>query len=266
MSGAELGSAEFAYMLALVEAEGVVGVENGKLFPKKEAQREKTFGQGRAELEANGWLKPAVDHEDEYELDSMLFQLVAVIAAPQFVFSTSKASSSADQEQVLHYVADEVIVELSAPSAGRYHLGLVPDRGEMAERIGGMLGLTGSSPARFSLSGEMAARIKELAGAGNADDASEALMSADLAKPDQETLLEALAEEPKAHIVAARAQADEILQSVRASVFGQGEGAWIVYREHPEADQVEFATAHPESIETMLNAWLEELNRTAEVR
>ena len=88
MSGAELDKTELAYLLAVVEASGIVGLDDPELFPATSSDRDAIYGKGRKKLESNEWLKPAADHTDEYELNGILIEMVAIIAAPEQVVAT----------------------------------------------------------------------------------------------------------------------------------------------------------------------------------
>ena len=97
MDGAELTKSELAYLLAVLHATELVGVDDPSLFPTKAKARDSTYGKGRAQLEENGWLEPIPEYTDEYDLNPALLHMVAIVAAPTYVVGTWSGPDEEDR-------------------------------------------------------------------------------------------------------------------------------------------------------------------------
>jgi hypothetical protein len=179
ISGVDLTASELSYLLATLTAPTIVGIDATALFPGKQSSRETLFRKGREKLEAHGWMKPIPDHPDEYELDPELFELVSIIAAPSFVIATQRISAERERQDVLHYLADESIVELSSSEEGTYRTGFVADSGALYKRIAAMLDVAVKAPSKhLELDGEVFEHIQSLALKGMQEQARASLESA----------------------------------------------------------------------------------------
>jgi len=88
MNGIKLEAEELAYLLATVDAPGLIGVDDPKLVPSTAKSRDTTFSKGRKQLEAHGWVQEISGKPGEYDLNAGLFHTVAVMAAPEMVVAT----------------------------------------------------------------------------------------------------------------------------------------------------------------------------------
>jgi len=261
MSGAELKTSEFAYLLATLNASAVVGLDDPALFPAKSSARDVTYGQGRKELEINGWLKPVPDHPEEYELNPALLEIVSIVAAPDFVVATTHSTGEAERQLVLHYLAGDGIVELSAPAEGIYQVGVVLDREALHERIAEMLHLTTALlAAQFTIDETVFKDIQSLSQKGRLERAEELLESAGVNGAVGESLMAAVASPASGQIVVIRPSFGQIESGRRATVFGEDDAAWLVKRTQFDAQNLEIATCDPASIGTLVTEWLDELS------
>ena len=261
MSGAELKTSEFAYLLAILNASAIAGLDDPTLFPTKSSARDVTYGQGRKELEINGWLKPVPDHPEEYELNPSLLAIVSIVAAPDFVVASTHITGEAERQLVLHYIAGDGIVELSAPAEGIYRVGIVLNREALHERIAKMLHLTSTQQAvQFTLDETTFRDIKTLSQKGRLERAEELLKSAGVNGAVGESLLAAVASPASGQIVIIRPSFGQIEIGRRATVFGKDDAAWFVKRTQYDAQNLEITTCDPASIGTLVTEWLDELS------
>ena len=260
MSGAQLKSSEFAYLLALLNAPTVVGLEDPVLFPTKSSARDATYGQGRKELEANGWLKPVLDYPDEYELNPILLEMVSVVATPEFVVITSHNTGESELHQVLHYLAGDSIIEVSAPAERTYQVGTVPARETFHARIAEMLCLTSAQQAmQFTLDETVFEDIQSLSQEGHPERAVRLLDSPDVSRTASRSLVAALAGPVIGQIVVVSSHSGQATSGRRASVFGERDSAWMVKRTERDSSELNVANCDPTSIGALITEWMNEL-------
>ena len=260
ISGVDLAASELSYLLATLDASEIVGFDAKALFPQKQSSRKTMFSQGREELEAHGWMKPIADHPDEYELDAELLELVSVIAAPSFVIATRRISGEQERQVVLHYLADESIVELSAVDKGTYRIGVVADRSALFERIAAMLQLSGKAPSNhLEVNGEVFEHFQSLAQKGQLEQAKAHLESAGIAGKMADSVLNAVCDPAHGQIVLIRNHFGEVEAGRRVRVYGEGKQAWFVRQTSPDAADVEMITSDAASLKNLLTILLDEL-------
>lgn len=260
MSGVQLKSSEFAYLLSLLNASTLVGLEDPLLFPTKSSVQDATYSDGRQELETNGWLKPAQNYPNEYDLNPILLEMVSIIAAPEFVVDTSQSVGESEFRQVLHYLANDSIIEVSAPAEETYLVGAVPDHETFHARIAKMLGITPTKQAnQFTLNDAIFNDIQSLTQKGHPERAETLLESTNLKKKAVQSLIAALALQASGQIVVVSVDSEEVMNGRRALVFGQQDSAWLVKR--PDRDSTEFDISNIDStgIGTLITEWMNEL-------
>lgn len=261
MSGAELKMSEFAYLLAILNASAIVGLDDPALFPTKSSARDVTYGQGRKELEINGWLKPIPDHPEEYELNPALLAIVSVVADPDFVVASTCSTGEADHQLVLHYLAGDGIVELSVPDEGIYRVGIVLNREALHERMAKMLHLTTTQQSvQLTLDETTFRDIQTLSLKGRLERAEELLESAGVNGAVGESLLAAVASPASGQIVIIRSNFGQIESGRRATVFGEDDAAWLVKKTQYDAQDLEITTCDPATIGALATEWLDELS------
>lgn len=260
ISGVDLTASELSYLLATLTAPTIVGIDATALFPDKQSSRETLFRKGREKLEANGWMKPIPDHPDEYELDPVLFELVSIIAAPSFVIATQRISAKRERQDVLHYLTDESIVELSSSEEGTYRIGFVSDSGALYERIAAMLEVAVKAPSKhLELDGEVFEHIQSLALKGKLEQARASLESAGVTEKMADSVLNAVCDPAQGQIVLIRTQSGEIEAGRRVHVYGEGKQAWIVKQSSPDSADVEMISSDTASLKGLLTVLLGEL-------
>ena len=232
MSGYTFEVAELAWLLAVVNANGIAGVDDPRFLPSTLAEREATYNTGLTSLKARGWLVPA-DRVDSFHVDDTLAQLVLSLAEPTYAIRTAiddagmgpGKSTGNDPKAVLHYIAPSGIAELSAEPDGRYTLGAVLTISALVERLVDFL----SGQADQDL------------GAANRPDASELAKFAELSGPHGE-------------IIVARTRRNTLLDAHQAKVHA---GAWLTSQASPGTT----VTVTPLST-TALETWLDEFMQT----
>lgn len=260
MSGAQLKPTEFAYLLAILNAPAVVGVDDPALFPTKSSARDATYSQGRKELEANGWLKAVPEFPDEYELNPNLLEMVSVVATPEFVVVTSRSTRESELRQVLHFLAGDSIVDLSAPTEGTYHVGAVADRKTFHGRIAEMLCLTTArQPMQFTLDKSTYEEIQSLSREGHPERAERLLDSVAVNGTEGRSLVAALAGPVSGQIVVVSSHSGQAKSGRRASVFGEQDSAWLVKQTERDSSELDIATCDPASIGVLITEWMNDL-------
>jgi hypothetical protein len=267
MSGAELDNTEFAYLLAVVNAAGVVGLDAPDLFPQKPAAQDRTYSQGRQNLESNGWLKPAADHDDEFVLDALLLEMISIIANPAFVVASVAGEDAKTRQMVLHYLLEDNIIELSVPEKGSYLIGVVPDTDALQDRIAELLDIADggttagkAKPARTTLDGEQFEDLKAFAQKGKSDRAEAVLESTKLSKGNKTSLLSAMSNPERGQIVVIRPGEEGIEAGRRLTVFAENGSAWLARRLKADAGEVEISAGTAPQIGTLLSELTEELS------
>jgi hypothetical protein len=246
--------------LALLNASSMVGLEDPTLFPTKSSDRESMYSEGRQELETNGWLKPIPDNPDEYELNPFLLEMISVIASPEFVVVTSHINGETGLRQVLHYLAGDNIIDVSAPAEGTYQVGTVPDRDTFHARIAEMLCLTTSRQTmQFTLDETVLKDIQSLSQEGHPKRAEGLLDSPNMIKKAGRSLVAALASPAIGQIVVVSSHSGKVTSGRRASVFGERDSAWLVKRTERDSSELDIANCDSTSIGGLITEWMNEL-------
>src|SRR3990172_5708174 len=229
MSNVVLAPEEFAYLLAVVRAPLLVGVNDSRLFPKDVKARKAVFGKGRELLERNGWLKALAEAPGEYEFDPALMEMVASMAAPG------------------------LIIELTIDIRGGYRLGTVADRTELFKRMGLILRLTTPNAwGQFNLDEKVFRGLQSLAQNGNSGQAQELLKSNDVSSATAHSLLQALAWPKGGMVVGLRPAWPGGAETGRkASVYGELGAAWFVQKPGRDSTEVEVTSCDTRRLELL---------------
>lgn len=261
MEGLELSTPELAYLLNLVSARGLPGVDDPRLFPEAPTAQKNTYAKGREQLEAHGWITPVPDHTAEYEINSLLFEMAAALANPQAVVLTVKDDSKGRRQVVLHYLAGEQIVELFSTSRSSYRVGLVVGHEGLHPRIAQMLGLTHAEHrAQWILDEATFEKVRSLSRSQQTARAAKLIRSAGLDGLPGEALLKALSAPTRGQVVVARAEEGSIVAGRRVEIYGDAEGAWMVLRPSPEGKEVQVSACDPSDLGALLDAWIEQVS------
>ncbi len=255
MTGAELGTPEFAYLLAAVQANDVIGLDAASLFPTTPKKQDKIFGQGRADLEEHGWLKPINPDQNEYDLNADLFEIVAMIASPDFVVATIREQPADLSTFTLHYVTPLGVAEVAPIAGDHFLLGAVADTAGLASRVADLLDLKNGHPA---VSGSMdAATFKKLVAAakkGLSDKAEDLLGQAE-GKITEATSLAAAAGEPPVGYAVFIPGTDEADEGQRVTVLGQGKSAWLVRQDPDDSSKIAIVNGSHDNLEAIIAEW-----------
>jgi hypothetical protein len=259
MSGAELGTPEFAYLLAAVQAEDVLGIDTRELFPKAVKTRDKLYAQGRSDLETNGWLKPIESATGgEYDLNAELFHLVAAIASPNFVLASLREHPSEASGFTLHYLTEDGIAELAPVAGGRFRLGVVPDRKALGRHMAELLGLKNTKPAvQGSLPSAAFKKVVAAAKKGQTEKAEELLSEAGVDGKQAASLLGAAGEPASGQIVMLPGNGRPE-DGRRAAVLGQDKAAWLVFEDESDSSSIVFVNGCEDRLEAIVTQWTEE--------
>jgi hypothetical protein len=258
MSGAELGTPEFAYLLATVEAQDVLGIDTRELFPKAAKKRDKLYAQGRSDLEANGWLEPTDSTTGEYDLNAELFHIVAAIASPDFVLASLREHPPEASGLTVYYFTEDGIAELAPIANGRFRLGVAPDRKVLASHMAELLGTKNAKPAiQGSLPRTDFKKVVSAAKKGQTEKANELLSEAGVGEKKIDSLLAAAGEPANGQIVMVpgNGQTDE---GRRATVLGQGKTAWLLFQDETDPSKIVFVNGCEDSLEAIVTQWTEQ--------
>lgn len=261
MEGVELSMPELAYLLSLVSARRLPGVDDPRLFPEAPAAQKNTYAKGREQLEAHGWITPVPDHTGEYEINSLLFEMAAALANPQVVVLTLKEDTKGRRQVVLHYLSGEQIVELFSTSKSSYRMGLVAGHEGLHQRIAQMLGLTQTGHRGQWILDEAAfEKVRSLSRNRQPAKAAKVIRSAGMDSPAGESLLGALGAPGRGQVVVARPEEGSIVAGRRVEVYAEAEGAWMVLRTSPEGKEVQVSACDPRDLAALLDAWIEQVS------
>lgn len=259
MPGVELESSEFAYLLETLHADSVIGLEAPELFPTKQKDQEKVFNAGWDRLLANGWAKPLED--DAFDLDSLLLEMVAVVAAPEFVVATtSNAGARGERELLLHYQGGDRLVEFAVIEDDRYALGILSDFQELGQRCAELMALEPSDKEiEFTLPASTFEKLQSASAEGAGKKISTLLDKTDLNGDLRESFEGALTGATRGQILLLQTRSGEVEHGRRAHVYGKGSSAWIAYLPSAEAEEVIIRNCQPASLEAWISSGLEEL-------
>jgi hypothetical protein len=264
MKGIELDQTEFAYMLGVIQADAIAGVDDPKLFPTDDASKEVIYSAGRERLEEHGWLVQVEHSPHEYELNPFLLEAVALIAVPDIVVATLHDREGVDRRLLLHYLADDDIIELSASQDWKYRFGFLSDNQGLSERVAGMLEVTESEqPTCFTISEEAFTSIQSRCQEGRLEQAVELIIASGVERKPGNSFVEALGSPSSGQVVVIRPRSGEIEAGRRARVFGEGNGAWMLVRTAPDSKEFEVTSCSPDSIGILITKWQKELMTTS---
>jgi hypothetical protein len=127
-----------AFLLSLVGAQTLEGLEHETLFPENERAWETLFLQGRSELERDQWLSQVPGTAQHY-LNDELVAVIAAMAAPRVVVVTTLDAPGRPKQSVTHYIST-VVVEACFDGKG-YLLAALRSTDVMLGRLASTIGL-----------------------------------------------------------------------------------------------------------------------------
>lgn len=119
MADFTLEPAEMAFMMTLVNAKSIPGVNTDHLFPADPEARNAFLEQGGLALAAHGYFKLA--NRQFYDMNPLLPEAIAVLTSPEQVMHTT-AYLDGGTAQVGHYIAQQRVVEFSIDADGNYRV------------------------------------------------------------------------------------------------------------------------------------------------
>ena len=265
MDGAKLEAAELAYLLVTVRARGLVGVEDPRLFPESQVDKDSTFATGLKLLKEHQWLKPGPN--GSLRMDDALLYLVAVASEPEFVIFTIRERKGNERQLVLHYLAGPAVVELAAAPDGSYRLGVIADRPALAKRIAEMLAIDpASQPANveFTIGGPIIGAVKGLVAEGKGEQAAATLKSFGVNGSNGDAMIKALqAPDSNGQFVVTHLINRQVEDGRRASIFGKEGRAWMMNRVDAESTAVRVQTVGPDTLTMMVEDFIRYLTLAA---
>jgi hypothetical protein len=256
---------EFAYLLAVVHAPFLVGVNDARLFPPDGKARRSAYEKGRRLLEEEGWLKEVAEAKGEYEFNVALMEMVASAADPDFVIGVLHRGADGKYSGILDYLAGSLIVEITLDVHGGYRLGTVPDRAELFRRIGLILRLTTPDVwAQFDLDEAAFDELLTFSQDGKVDRAEELLTSRQVSPAAAESLMKALSDPTGGMVVSLRpGRAGGSESGRKATVYGGLGKAWIVHKRARDSKELEITSCDARRLELLVTDWLSELATSA---
>lgn len=250
MDGVTLEAEELAYLMVTVGANSLTGVEDPRLFPAAQAERDATYVAGLRLLKQNGHLKPGPT--GSLRMDDTLLYLVSVAAEPEFVIFTFRDIANGKRQLVLHYLAGPAVVELSGTPEGKFRIGAIADRAALAQRIAAMLSIEpASQPAsvEFTIGGPIMGAVRGLATEGKTEQAAATLKSFGINAVNGEAMVSALHDpDTHGHVVVTHLVNGQIQDGRRASVFGKQGRAWMMNRVDAESTAVRVQAIGPNTL------------------
>ncbi len=130
MSDFTLEPAELAFLLTLVNATGIPGVDLSALFPADEGERYAFLEKGGYALANHGHMR--IENRQFHDLNPLLPLAAATLAAPEQIIHTTAFAAAGDL-QAAHYLAGPHVVEFYINPEGNYRV-VVLDSVETAIR------------------------------------------------------------------------------------------------------------------------------------
>lgn len=258
MTAVTLSTPAFAYLLAVVSANNVVGLEAPDLFPASEDAQKETYQEGLDQLIADGHIQASEEEEGTYDFDPALYEMVAVIAAPELVIATFH-SQAEEHHLLLNYLAEDHIVRLAALDGDEYSIGIVPELEKLTKQSSELLRLDESpEDHEFSVPMKLFEQMQD-SGEAFSDELSGKLSEAEVADGHVLTLAEAFASEDQGEIVVASLEDGEVAHGRRAWIYGSDDNAWMFYLTSSGAQAVQCTNCGPSEIKDWILDSLDDL-------
>jgi hypothetical protein len=118
---------------------------------------------------------------------------------------------------------------------------------------------TAKQAIQFTLDETIFKDIQSLTQKGQPERAETLLDSANLKKKAGQSLVGALASPVSGQIVVVSSHSGEVTSGRRASVFGEGNSAWLAMRTEHDSSELNIANCDSTSIGTLITEWINEL-------
>jgi len=264
MSAIILESSEFAYLLAMVNAESIPGIHDPTLFPSDIRSRDSTFTRGFQLLKENGWIKPA-GKPSQFDFNEMLLLMAAIIADPEFVVFTIRLTKRAEKHVMMHFMEGSDIVELVATNDDKYHIGIVPDTSDLYDRIKNALGISDSEPQlqiKFFTDEMHFEEIKSLISRGYDSQAAQMLEQLGLGNISIKSLTGALSKAHWGEIIVMKTTEGELLTGRKANLFHGDDCSWLTRRLNVTTTKMSVEMVQEDTISSFLDSSFSNLNNS----
>jgi hypothetical protein len=262
MSAIILESSEFAYLLAMVNAESIPGIHDPALFPSDISSRDSTFSRGLQLLKENGWIKPA-DKPSQFDFNESLLLMAAVIADPEFIVFTIRLTEGSEKHVIMHFVEGSDIVEMLATNDGKYHMGFVPDLPVLYNRIKNALEISNSEQqlqVKFFTDEKVFKEIKSLISRGHHIQATQMLEQLGLGSISIKSLTGALNRTDWHEIIMMKTSEGELMTGRKASLFQGDDCSWLARRLEVTTTKMSIETVQDDTISNFLKSSFSNLN------
>ncbi len=261
---AKLEPSEFAYLLHILNAEKVVGVNNGRLFPAEPSARDTLLNLGFIRLQEHGWL---VGSEGGSDANDYLMLMVAVVVDPAYTLTATHYLSQDVRQTLTYYANGTIIVEQFLAADGDYVLTRLETTAELVARLRAVFSPLVSEAQRQAPLTFAVEEFENALAEARAGDPT-ALNRAVLGSAAAADVLPGMA-----HVVAELRPAGRIEgaaiagQSLRAwgelVILRDGSGAGWLVRKDEQANSIELWPAHEEQFEKLVEALLKRLTTDA---
>jgi hypothetical protein len=222
MDGFIFEAEELAYLLTLVGARGLAGVDDARLSAESDGDkvdRTDIYAKGLDSLKAHNWLTPT-NLPGQFQLDETLARVMLALAEPHYAVLTSVEPDSGNAGRAMvDYLSSDGIVELTQSTDDLYHLGLVTDIRSLAERITSLLRQNADVPTGVPPSAEKLSRLTSQRG----------------------------------EVIVAQTSQDELLGGRRANVYA---GAWIAWRRSATSEDMIVSPLNGDKVTQFLDEFM----------
>jgi hypothetical protein len=256
MSAIILESSEFAYLLAMVNAESIPGIHDPALFPTDNESRDSTLSSGFQLLKENGWIKPA-DKPSQFDFNEILLLMAAVIADPQFIVFTVRLNNGSEKQVMMHFFEGSDIVELVATNDGKYHIGFVPDLPSLYKRIENALEINNSEEhlqVKFFTDRKVFEEIKSLISEGQYDPVTQILEQLGLGGTSIKSLTGALSRAEWCEIIVMKTTDGALKTGRKAYLFQSDNCFWLTRRQDATTTKMSIETVQQDTISSFLRS------------
>lgn len=251
-----LSSAELAYLLQMLAAQTVIGLDPAPLFAADQDARKAQLEQGLAELKLSGRLQPK--EHDSWALDVNVAAMAVAVADPEIVISVTRIETPQSERMVNYYLAASFVVELAVTEENAYRLTGLPELDLIAVRVGQALGLPleapTTTPKTMSLS---TAQFEVIAQSSHTDGAREKSPDADAASVAAASLINTGRRQAK--IECWRVVAQQIIGVFDMALLAHNGQQWFVHYPVDTVEQVIIAQATTLHLTALLRSVVAEL-------
>lgn len=255
----QLAQSELAYLLHLLNASAVIGVDNLRLFPSDTSERKALLDAGFVALQENGWVR-AVDNQ--YSTNPTVVLLVAAIAVPEIAIVVRHSVEDGGEQAVSYYLAQDMVVEQYLSAEKKYRITQLDNQEAIVERLQIALGIPDTEPdSTLSFVVEPNALSNAIAQARSGEvDALAALLSAShSADDDPISVARQIGNlQPTANIELAALAGERVVSLAHIVLLRYRENIWAISDVHA-GEGVQLETLSRSSFTTLLNTQLKKL-------